>query len=100
MTNVFFVDVDGDHRLGHKRNQRQRNRRQQRSHLLRLRQRSHLLRLMRHKRNQRQRKRLQQRSHLLQLMSHLLWLMSHLLRPKNLDGSKDVKPARARLLAQ
>ena len=62
MTNVFFVDVDGDHRLGHKRNQRQRNR-------------------------------LQQRSHLLQLMSHLL-------RPKNLDDSKDVKPARAGLLAQ
>ena len=62
MTNVFFVDVDGDHRLGHKRNQRQRNRLRQRSHLLRL--------------------------------------MSHLLRPKNLDGSKDVKPARAGLLAQ
>ena len=71
MTNVFFVDVDGDHRLGHKRNQRQRNRLRQRSHLLRLQQRSHLIRLM-----------------------------SHLLRPKNLDGSKDVKPARARLLAQ
>ena len=62
MTNVFFVDVADDHRLGHKRNQRQRNRLRQRSHLLRL--------------------------------------MSHLLRPKNLDGSKDVKPARARLLAQ
>jgi hypothetical protein len=72
MTNVFFVHIDADHRLRHRRNQRQRrNRLRQRSHLLRLRQRSHLLRLR-----------------------------SHLLRPKNLDGSKDVKPARAGLLAQ
>ena len=71
MTNIFFIDVDGDHRLRHKRNQRQRNRLRQRSHLFRLRQRNRLLRLM-----------------------------SHLLRPKNLDGSKDVKPARAGLLAQ